>query len=140
MLAFVGCILVTDKEVQLAIAVEVSPGRRLRWAEGKKARTDGHVFKGAVAAIVQEAEGVLAELAPPCAAKHDEVWVAVIVVVGENGIQAANLVRQAGCLCVVAEGTVAVVMEEVHCAQRIAGAGHDVEQAVAIEVLDRRAT
>ena len=40
----------------------------------------------------------------------------------------------------VGQGAVAIVVEEVHGAERVAGAGNDVEQAVAVEVLNRCAT
>lgn len=103
----------------------------------KEAGALGRVLEGAVAAVVQERHGVVAEVAPPAAAQDEEVRVAVVVEVGEDEVQAAELAGEAGAGGPVGKGTVAIVVEEVHGVERAGGGGHDVEEAVAVEVFDR---
>lgn len=131
-----GVVFVADEEVEVAVVVEVGPGGGLGGAEGEEAGADGDVFKGAVAAVVEEREGVFAEAAPPGTAEDEEVGVAVVVVVGGDEIEAAEFVGEAGCGGAIGEGAVAVVVEEVHGTGGVGGGGDDVEETVAVEVFD----
>ena len=87
-------VLVADEQIDEAVVVDVGPRRRLR-AGGRagQAARDRHVGERAVAVV---AEQRLALRRLPPAAQHEHVLAAVVVVVGLQQVQPAELARQPG--------------------------------------------
>ena len=75
----------------------------------------------------------------PGAPQHQDVEVAVVVVVGVAGVEREDLVGQAGRVRDVLERAVAAVAQQEGPALGVGGGHEDVEPAVAVEVVDQAA-
>jgi hypothetical protein len=129
-----------DVEIQVAVVVEVRPGRGLRRAVGfAEPGLEGDVGERAVAVVVQQRVGMPAVLPPPGASQHEEVVVTIIVIIGMDDVQAANDPGQSGLSRPLGERSIPVAVEEAQLPRRIRRRDHDVEESVAVEVIDRRA-
>ena len=99
---------------------------------GTKAALTGDICKGAVAVIAQQR---LAARVLPAAAQHEDVFAAVVIVIGLKDVQATRLVCEPGLCGAVREGAVAVVVIE---RKRLAVAhvrGDNVRQSIVIEII-----
>jgi hypothetical protein len=104
-----------------------------------EARVEGHVDEGAVAVVAQQRVGMAPTVLQPGAAQHEDVQVAVVVVVRVHHVQAAVEPAKTGLGRAVGEGAVALVPEVAHLAAGVPGRGHDVQVAVVVHVVDDRA-
>src|SRR5688572_3556645 len=85
-------VFVADEQIEKAIVVDIGPGRGLRAGQHlRQSARDRHVGKGAVAVVAQQR---LALRHLPPAAQHQNVEMAVVVVVGLQDVQAAELIAQ----------------------------------------------
>ena len=71
----------------------------------------------------------------PGAAQDENVQVAVVVVVGVDQVEPAGQPDQARLLRALGEGPVPVVVEEPELAPQVPGGDHEVEEPVAVQVL-----
>ena len=71
----------------------------------------------------------------PAAAQHQDVHAAVIVVIGLNHVEPAELVARPACAAAIRERAVAVVVKVVQRRAHVVARGDDVQQAVVIEVV-----
>ncbi len=126
--------LVSDVDIDPAVVVVVGPGRRVggEHAVGETGRP-GHVGEHAGAVVAQQR---VAHRDLPATAMDEQVEIAVVVVVGVAGVEAAQLRRQARGLGAVLEGAVAAVAIEARRGAEVDRRQHDVEPAVAVEVVD----
>ena len=92
----------------------------------------GHIGEGAVAVVPQQ-RFALSHF--PSAAQHQDVHAAVVVVIGLNHVQPAQLAVEPCCGGPVCEGAVAVVAEVVHRPATVEIGRDDVEAAAA-EIVD----
>ena len=129
--------LVADVEVDPAVVVVVGPRRRVRREHAVgEAGGLGHVGEYAVTVVAQQR---VAHRNLPAAAVDEQVEIAVVVVVGVAGVQAAELGSEPGRLGAILEGAVALVAKEPRRRAVVDRRQHDVEQAVAVEIVDDRA-
>ena len=127
--------LVADEQVEPAVVVVVPPRAGLRRVEAQDSRLFGDVLECPIAVVAQERVRVPSPLLHPAAPQHEDVRITVIVVVGVDDVQAARLADQARRFGAVGERPIAVVAEVPHLVAHSHGREHDVEEAVAIEVI-----
>src|SRR5206468_1947590 len=100
-------------------------------------RLAGDIGEGAVAVVAQEARPDRPRR--PCPAADENVKVAVVVIVGLDAVQPAELLAQARLVGDILEGAVSLVAVENNRLRRIPGTGDEIEVAVVIEVVHDRA-
>ena len=129
--------LVPYVDIEVAVIIVVGPfGRLRRVVHLAETRAERDVRKGSVAIVAKKRVGVSARAFQPRASQDKNVETAVIVIVCLLEVQAAVEAHQPCELGPVRERPVRVVPEKLQLSGRIPRGGHDVEVAVAIEVVD----
>ncbi len=132
--------LVPDEKIEPAVVVEVGEGGRLRGVLAVDAGRNRDVLEGAVAAIAQQRVGDASLLGEPSAAQHEDIGMAVVVVVGVEQVEPADLAVEPRFVHPLGEGPVPVVVVEPHPVAQPERRAEDVDEAVAVEVLGDGAT
>ncbi len=129
-----GAILVADEQIEQSIVVDIRPRRGLRARRRLcQSACRRHIGEGAVAVVPQQ-RLALGHLPP--AAQHQDVLAAVVVVVGLNHVQPAQLAVEPRCGRPFGERAVAVVAEVVQRTATVEVGRDDVEAPVAGEIVD----
>ncbi len=130
-------VLVADEQIEESVVVDVHPHRRLRRSgRFSQAALGGDVGERPVAVVPQQR---LALRHFPAAAQNQNVFAAVVVVVGLQDVQAAELVGEARRLRPFRESAVAVVAEIVERPAAVKIRRDDVEAAGTGEIVDDHA-
>ena len=133
-----GAVLISHEQVQPPVVVDVGPDGGLR-ARRRPRHTagDGDVGEGPVAVVAQQR---LALRQLPSATQHQDVETAVVVVVGLQDVQPAELVTQPGLRRPLGEAPIRIVVKKVHGRAAVEARRHDVEPSVVVEIVDDQAS
>jgi hypothetical protein len=127
------CQLVADEQIEPAVVVEIEPRHRMRRIDrAGEACLARHIGESAIAVVAQQR---VAHRDLPAAAMDEEIEMAVVVVVGLRGVEAAQLRQQPRRLGAILERPVAVVVIETRRRAEIDARHHHVEQPIAIEII-----
>ena len=129
-------VFIADVEIQVAVVIDIHPhgGLRRGWLGEAGFRRD--ISEDAVAVVAKQRFPLCRF---PATAQHQDIQAAVIVVIGLDDVEPAQLGGQPRLRAAVAKRAVPVVVEEMHGRAKIPVGGDDVEQTVVIEVVDDQA-
>ena len=126
-------VFVADKEIEEPIIINVRPHGGLRASRrlGQACLT-GNVGKRSVTVVTQErfAHGEF-----PRPAQYEQVHASVVVVIGLNQVQPAQLTGQSRLRRVVRKCTVSIVVKESQRLAHVVAGHHNVQQAVILEIV-----
>ena len=132
-------VLVANIQIQVTIAVVVGPRGRLR---GKiqpvtgQSRLESDVTENTRTIVLQQRVGMISpRLLQPTTPEHQQIDVAIVVVVGRNQVQATQNARESRFGSPFDETSIAGVLVQPDRAGRVPGARGDINPAVPIEVL-----
>ncbi len=102
-------------------------------------RVERDIREGPVAVVSKKRLGVPSVLPHPRAAQHQNVGIAVVVIVRLDHVETAEDSRESGLRGSIAEGSVLLVQEQPQLPRGIVGRDQKVQIAVVVEVLGHRA-
>ena len=73
--------------------------------------------------------------AHPRSPPHDQIAIAIIVVVGVGEVETADLAFETGSSCAVTERAISTVVEVTHLIAQASGRGDQIQETVAVEIV-----